>query len=138
MPDNVSKYPNCFYRVTQKAIIRDKQGNVLVVKEGDGGWCFPGGGIDHGEQSHEALKRELFEEAAITADFSEKFIGIETFFMEKHEAWLMWVIYEVTIEDGFAFGISQDTTAVEFRDPHSFKDKTDLWSKLIFKWATQN
>ncbi len=50
--------PNCYYRVSIKALVLDeKRTKFLLVQEKDGRWELPGGGLDHGEKIHEALKR---------------------------------------------------------------------------------
>ena len=51
------------YRVSVKALIQDEAGRTLVVRTGnDKGWTLPGGGMDHGEDIIEGLRRELQEE----------------------------------------------------------------------------
>ena len=56
---------DCLYRVASKAlIIRDHR--VLLVKEDEGWYGLPGGGIEHGQSAHESLIRELEEEIGIT------------------------------------------------------------------------
>ncbi len=57
---------DCLYRVAVKAVII-KNGKVLLMQDtGDKGWTFPGGGVDHGENTEQALRRELSEEIGIT------------------------------------------------------------------------
>lgn len=57
--------PDCFYRVSVKALILDPNFKFLLVKEENGLWELPGGGLDFGENPHEGLKRELLEEMAL-------------------------------------------------------------------------
>ncbi len=46
------------------AVFRD--GQVLLVREAiDGGWTFPGGWADVGEEPHLAAEREVFEESGL-------------------------------------------------------------------------
>jgi 8-oxo-dGTP pyrophosphatase MutT (NUDIX family) len=52
----------CYYRVSAKAIIRNQEWKFALAKEDTGYWDIPGGGVDHGENMHEALKREIMEE----------------------------------------------------------------------------
>ncbi|MBD3627184.1 NUDIX hydrolase [Cyclobacterium sp.] len=54
--------PECFYRVSVKALILDETQRFLLVKEDNGIWELPGGGLDHGESAQEGIKREIWEE----------------------------------------------------------------------------
>lgn len=54
--------PDCFYRVSVKCLIENKSGDFLLCLEDNGFWDIPGGGIDHGEDTQEAIRREIFEE----------------------------------------------------------------------------
>jgi 8-oxo-dGTP pyrophosphatase MutT (NUDIX family) len=60
----LNEIDSSLYRIAAKAIIV-KEGRILLVKEQEGWWSLPGGGIDHGEQPLEALKRELSEELGV-------------------------------------------------------------------------
>jgi 8-oxo-dGTP diphosphatase len=52
--------------VSQKAVVFDTEGDVLVLRGADdGAWEFPGGRVDRGERAIEALDRELAEETGL-------------------------------------------------------------------------
>lgn len=138
MSHPVGKYPNTFYRVTIKAIIRNAAGEILVVRENDSKWNLPGGGIDHGESVHDALKRELYEEALITADFSETYVGAESYFLDSKDAWLFWIVYELNIDPDFTYGVGPDADAVTFMSPEVFKNGTRPYEQLIYKLCYLN
>jgi len=50
------------YRVAVKGLVRDELGRLLFVQERSDSWDLPGGGLEHGEDIAEALKREFLEE----------------------------------------------------------------------------
>ncbi len=56
-------------RFNSNAIVTNSKGEILLVrlKKGPfaGGLCIPGGGIDPGELSHDAINREVLEETGI-------------------------------------------------------------------------
>lgn len=130
------KYPDAFYRVSLKAIIRNDTGHVLVVKENGSKWTLPGGGMDHGETTHNALKRELFEEALITSDFKEKLINTTSLYLEKREAWLLWLVYEVQV-DHLEYGVGADADEVAFMNPELFKDSKYRSEQLVYEFAAE-
>ncbi|WP_213533591.1 NUDIX domain-containing protein [Paenibacillus sp. J45TS6] len=52
--------------VTGGAIIRDKEGRILLQKRSDyGNWGLPGGGMDAGESIEETMLREVLEETGL-------------------------------------------------------------------------
>ena len=56
------------YRLNVGVIVANKYGNLLLCKrKGMNSWQFPQGGIDFGENSLKAAKRELFEEVGISS-----------------------------------------------------------------------
>lgn len=131
------KYPDAFYRVSLKAIIRNEDGDVLVVKENGSKWTLPGGGIDHGETVHEALKRELYEEVLITSDFNERLLDTESMYLESKEAWLLWLVYEVKVEN-LEYGIGEDADEVAFINPDTFKDSPYRSEQLVYTFASKH
>lgn len=131
------KYPNTFYRVAVKALIRDERGQILVVKEHDDSfWSLPGGGVDHGETTHEALVRELKEEALITAPFTERLITTESVWVESHQAWIFWLVFEVRLSE-MTYGAGDDTTDITFINPELLKDSDRHESRLVWKLSQQ-
>ena len=128
------KYPNTFYRVSLKAIIRNKNNEVLVVKEKGSQWSLPGGGMEHGEDVHEALKRELYEEVLIDSTFRETLVDSATMYLERKEAWLLWLVFKVEIEN-LAYGVGEDADEVAFVNPAIFKDSPYLSEQLVYKFA---
>jgi 8-oxo-dGTP diphosphatase len=46
-------------------IVENEEGKILLVKTQHGGWVFPGGQVEVGENLMDALKREVKEESGI-------------------------------------------------------------------------
>lgn len=61
--------------VAAGGIVEDGQGNVLLVKTIHGGWVFPGGQVEVGENLIDALCREVKEESGIDVTVSH-LIGV--------------------------------------------------------------
>jgi 8-oxo-dGTP pyrophosphatase MutT (NUDIX family) len=60
-----------------RAIVRDGQGRVLLVRHTYvPGWYLPGGTVDPGESTGEALAREVMEEANVRIIGAPRLIGI--------------------------------------------------------------
>lgn len=64
--------PECFYRVSVKALVLDDSKRFLLVKEDNGLWELPGGGLDFGESPQEGIKREIWEEMSLNVDYIEE------------------------------------------------------------------
>ena len=109
------KYPNAFYRVSAKAVIKNDDGKILAIKEGDDSfWGLPGGGIDHGETVHECLKRELFEELHITNDFTEEYLKSDSFYVQNREIWKINFLFNVNIVGELSFELGPDVSTAKF------------------------
>jgi 8-oxo-dGTP diphosphatase len=51
--------------VAAGGFVENKQGEILLVKERRGGWVFPGGQVEVGENLIDGLIREVKEESGI-------------------------------------------------------------------------
>lgn len=61
--------------VAAGGIVEDGNGNILLVKTRDGGWVYPGGQVEVGENLVDGLIREIKEESGIDATVSH-LIGV--------------------------------------------------------------
>ncbi len=60
-------------RLTAGGVVLNEKQEVLVVNQKRTSWSLPKGGIDPGEESLEAAKREIFEETGVSQlDFIKK------------------------------------------------------------------
>lgn len=123
-------YPNTFYRVSVKALIHDSTGKILVIKENQDTWSLPGGGLDHGEDPIKGVLRELNEELKIEHAEVSDIACVKTFYLGHKQAWLMWVVYNVTIGDAeFIYG--DGVTAAMFLDTETLANSDDIFEKMV-------
>lgn len=119
MTQHQSIYPDTFYRVSLKAVIRNEKGEVLVNKEYESTtYSLPGGGWEHAESLDIALARELKEEVSYDGSFTFTIRDTTRFWIESRQAWLLWIVLDV-IPEHFTFEPGVDSTEVTFVDPKS-------------------
>jgi 8-oxo-dGTP pyrophosphatase MutT (NUDIX family) len=74
-----NQIPECFYRISIKALIlNESRDKFLVVKEDNGRWELPGGGLDWNSNPQEDLQREIKEE-----------MGLEIISMAKNPSYFL-------------------------------------------------
>ncbi len=54
-----------YYRLSIKALILDSKQKFLLLKEANGKWELPGGGLEFGETPVDCIKREMLEETGL-------------------------------------------------------------------------
>jgi ADP-ribose pyrophosphatase YjhB (NUDIX family) len=102
----------CTYRLSVKALIRDSQDRLLLLREADGSWELPGGGLEHGEDPRTGLRREVAEETGMTVEsIAAQPVAFWTIRKETNHPTLKWfafVVYEVAVSGSFRPDITSD------------------------------
>ena len=122
--------PECFYRISIKALIlNESRDKFLLVKEDNGKWELPGGGLDWNMSPQEDIKREIKEE-----------MGIEVSWVAKHPSYFLTdlsglpekpranVIYEVKV-DSLDFTPSEECVELRFVNVQEAK-QLDLFENV--------
>ncbi|HSX06725.1 MAG TPA: NUDIX hydrolase [Candidatus Saccharimonadia bacterium] len=95
----------CTYRISVKAVIKDAADRVMLVRQTDGYWELPGGGLEHSENVRKALAREIQEETGLTVEHinpqPEMFYTIQKDVDAPGLRWFAFVVYEVTASGTF-------------------------------------
>ena len=114
--------PDCYYRVSAKALILNDQKQFMLFKEQKGVWDLPGGGIEFGEDPIEALKREIKEESGLTV---KKVNPSPSYFItfkgETPKAYFANIIYFVELRD-FNIKNSKECVEIGFFNKKLIKD----------------
>lgn len=100
MTKETTTIPNCFYRVSVKAIILDDQKRFLLALENNGLWELPGGGLDFGEKPTEGLAREIKEEMGLeVVSINKQPSCFLTSLHRNNQKWICNVLYETKVKN---------------------------------------
>lgn len=107
--------PECFYRISIKALVlNETRDKFLIVKEENGKWELPGGGLEWGATPQEDLRREIDEEMGLSvvsvADHPSYFT---TFVKEVGDPWKANLLFETVLES-LEFTPSDECVEVRF------------------------
>ena len=128
----MNEIPNCFYRVSIKALVlNEARDKFLLCEEENGVWELPGGGLDWGATPQEDLSREIQEEMGLVvtkvADNPSYLITAQTL---HKKIWIANVLYETELEN-LEFTPSDECVRVKF------VDKDDVQSMNVFPTITK-
>lgn len=96
----MNQIPDCYYRISIKALVlNETRDKFLLVKEPDGRWELPGGGLDWGVSPEEDLQREISEEMGLTVTWMAANPSYFVTDQTVHSGtWYANVIYEAELE----------------------------------------
>jgi len=121
----MTEVPECFYRVSAKALIlNETKDKFLICKEDNGKWELPGGGLDFGTTPQEDIPREISEEMGLkTTSVANNPCYFFTFKFERplisHGAN---ILYETTVED-LDFTPSDECVEIAFVNKETMGDR---------------
>lgn len=109
---------DAWYRISAKALIYNDKWQILLCKESNDTWDIPGGWLDHGENLHDSIKRELLEEMGLEvtsiSDKPECFITAHKE-SSKSRPWIANICYRVDVKD-LNFSRSDECVEIGFFD----------------------
>jgi 8-oxo-dGTP diphosphatase len=85
---SIDERPSYYVRHAARAVIADDDGNIaLIYAKQRNYYKLPGGGIEEGEDIHEALRREIMEEIGCNATIGDELGTVEEWrdFQEMHQ-----------------------------------------------------
>ncbi len=108
--------PECFYRVSAKALIlNDTRDKFLICEEESGWWELPGGGLDWGTSPQEDIPREINEEMGLmvtnVASNPSYFLTYET----NKGFWVVNILFETQLQN-LDFTPSDECVNIKFVD----------------------
>ena len=106
------------FQVFAAAVIFDQQKRIFLVKvtyQRFHPWGIPGGGLEYGETSEDAVIREVWEETGLTVQI-EKLLMNKTFSPDKFAMY-----YLCTVKDG-VFQPSDEVSEYGYFSPDSLPD----------------
>lgn len=124
------------YRISIKSLVRNEEGEILVVKEaGRDWWDLPGGGMDHHETIKFAIAREMKEEVNLSGNFTYKIIAVDDpAYLTPHDFWQVRLVFELKPED-MTFSVGEDSDEIAFVSADTFKNSESATERKIYEYA---
>jgi 8-oxo-dGTP pyrophosphatase MutT (NUDIX family) len=89
-----------YYRISVKGIVINDEGRILLSREDNGMWEMLGGGLDHGEDPIEGLRREIDEETGLEVTYvSDRPKYFLTCKRRNAETYIANVVYEIKLKN---------------------------------------
>jgi 8-oxo-dGTP diphosphatase len=119
------------HEISVKGLAQNDEGKILVIRDSKNRWELPGGGLEHGEDILECLKRECVEELGVECEILDErpwkiWVGYT-----KAETYRMIVLYKIRFKSA-DFKKSHEAEEIRFVDKEELKtlDLVPQLSKL--------
>lgn len=107
----------------------------MVKETGRAHWDLPGGGMDHGEDIHSAIAREMKEEVNLQGDFEYKIIDLdEPAHLRNHNFWQIRLVFLVQ-PSIMQFTAGDDGDEVAFMAPAQFENSPSEVERRIYRYG---
>jgi 8-oxo-dGTP pyrophosphatase MutT (NUDIX family) len=135
--------PEKLFQVGIKALITNKNGDILILDSGDWHlkhqtqhWDIPGGRIQEGQTVLDTLKREVEEETGIKEiNEPEFFTAVVSNFKDipvgGHKVGLILMIYKVKVPEDSKIALSHEHSGYKWAKPREAAEK------LAYKYPTE-
>jgi len=131
------KIPECFYRVSAKALVLNETKNkFLIIKEDDDWWDIPGGGLDWKATPQLDIPREIDEEMSLevtSISNTPSYFYTNSKPSKKNPEILIWYAYAVYETQLSNLDFKPSDECVEIK----FVDKDSLPMEKVHKQALQ-
>lgn len=117
------------FKITQSAVIKNSSGQVLILKHPTGKYLLPGGKINEGESWMDGLRREVFEETAITNFTVAKILDVDTWIDENKQAFCA-ITYLVELQSEPTIKLSKEHNEFVWAELSNL-DNYDFWTPKI-------
>ena len=121
--------PNCFYRISIKALIYDEQKRFLLIKENNWLRELPGGGLDFWESPQRWISREIQEEMWLEVTSVAEHPSY--FFTSKSRkgVYIANVLYETTVKN-LDFTPSEECVEIKFFSKEDARLENNLYPNI--------
>ena len=110
-------------KIAAKIVLRHED-KILLMRDHDGIWDFPGGGLEGDERLEEGLRRELREELGLEDFTLGPVIHADEWFIEPHDLHVVAVFYTGSVSERQEHQLSHEHSDAQWLTPAEIRQQT--------------